>query len=174
METAISFSPLHLVLATVAQEALLLLLLLLVGVVLAPHINMAIETPHAYTIATASFFIALLLLCVRSHFKVWIGFMHRMTLQHLVYPRLIRRRGFLGRWSRADVLAWLLFVAANTFCLAFGASSLGDAVWRAARLSLVNQIPAYRGPHLGFLADFSRISSASLCALSGSSIARLV
>jgi hypothetical protein len=156
--TALSFSPLHLALATVSQDVLLLLLLLLVGVVLAPYTDMAIETPHAYAIATAGFFIALLLLRVRSHFKAWIGFAHRMTLQHLVYPRLIRRHRFLGPWSRADVLAWMLFVAANTFCLAFGASSLGDAGRRAARLSLVNLIPAYGGPHLSFLADFFGVS----------------
>jgi len=73
---------------------------------------------------------------------------------HLVYPQIVRRHRFLGPWSRADVLLQLVYIAANFFCVGFGATTAHVAGVRAARLSLINLFPTFAGLHFGFLADF--------------------
>lgn len=119
---------------------------------------MDIDTTHAYAVAVGGIFIACALLRLRSRFKACFDFVHRLTLHYLLYPRLIRRHRFIGPWSWAAVLVQLWFVAVNAFCVGFRASSIHDVSRRAARLSLLNLVPAYSGAHLSFLADVFGIS----------------
>ena len=119
---------------------------------------MIIDAPQVYAIAAGSFFVVMLIIRTRNLVKACVNFAHRLALRHLAYPQLIRRRRFVGPWTRANVLVQLLFLAANAFCIGFGALSVRDAGRRAAHLSLINLIPAYGGPHLSFLADVFGIS----------------
>ena len=121
-------------------------------------VSMIIDTPQAYAIAAGSFFVALLFARTRNHLKACVEFARRLALRHLAYPQLIRRRRFIGPWSRAGVFVQLLFFAANAFCISFRAMSIRDAGRRAAHLSLINLISAYGGPHLSFLADVFGVS----------------
>ena len=120
--------------------------------------SMIVEAPQAYAMAAGGFFVALLLIRTRNRVKACFEFTHRSALRHLVYPQVIRRRRFIGPWTRANVLTQLLFLAANAFCISFRATSIRDAGTRAAHLSLINLIPAYGGPHLSFLADVFGVS----------------
>jgi hypothetical protein len=131
---------------------------LLQSTALIPPVSMIIDTPQAYGIVAGSFFVAFFFVRIRGHFEACFEFAHRLALRHLAYPQLIRRRRFIGPWTRADVLVQLLFFAANAFCIGFRALSVRDAGWRAAHLSLINLIPAYGGPHLSFLSDVFGVS----------------
>ena len=71
---------------------------------------------------------------------------------------LVRRHRFLGPWTLADVIIQLIYIASNSFCLGFRVSGVKKAGIRAGILSLINLIPLFLGPHLGFLADILGIS----------------
>ena len=91
--------------------------------------------------------------------------------RHLTYPYLLHRHIFLGPWSRADVLVQLIYIAANIICLIFKVSTMSksnlptfqvstilESSLQAGTLSLINMIPVFAGPHLGFLADLLGLS----------------
>jgi hypothetical protein len=91
--------------------------------------------------------------------------------KHLTYLYLLHRHRFLGPWSRADVLVQLIYIAANIICLifkvstmpksdlpTFQVSTISESGLQAGTLSLINMIPVFAGPHLGFLADLLGLS----------------
>lgn len=80
------------------------------------------------------------------------------TLRYLTYPYIVRRHRFLGPWTLADVLIQLVYIGSHCVCLGFGSPGLAKAGMRAANLSLINLIPLFLGPHLGFLADILGVS----------------
>ncbi len=103
-------------------------------------------------------FVACALLRLRSRLRTLFNLVRRFTRQHLLYPYLVQRHRFFGPWSRSAVLLQTCFVMVNAFCAGFRASSIHDASRRAARLALLNLVPAYGGAHLGFLADICGVS----------------
>mgnify|MGYP003624684285 FL=1 len=80
------------------------------------------------------------------------------ALRYLMYPYVVRRHRLLGPWTLADVLVQLIYFAGNSFCLGFRVSGFAKAGIRAGNLSLINMVPLFLGPHLGFLADILGIS----------------
>jgi hypothetical protein len=103
-------------------------------------------------------FVACALFRLRSRLRALVNLIRRFTRQHLLYPYLVRRHRFFGPWSRSVVLLQICFVMVNAFCVGFRASSIHDASRRAARLALLNLVPAYGGAHLGFLVDICGVS----------------
>jgi hypothetical protein len=116
------------------------------------------EPIHIYAVSVGGIFAFLLLVNTLPYFQASLAFAHRLILQYLVFPQLLRRNRFVGPWSPADVLLQICYVTANAFCLGFRAESFGEAGVRAARLSLINMVPAFAGPHLSFLADVLGVS----------------
>jgi hypothetical protein len=51
-----------------------------------------------------------------------------------------------------------MYITANIFCTSFHTSSISEAGLRAGTLSLINIVPLFAGPHLGFLADLLGVS----------------
>lgn len=82
----------------------------------------------------------------------------QQALRYLTYPYLVRRHRFLGPWTCADIMIQLAYIASNSFCIGFRVSDVAKASVRAGSLSLINMIPLFLGPHLGFLADILGIS----------------
>jgi hypothetical protein len=82
----------------------------------------------------------------------------QQALRYLKYPYLVRRHRFVGPWTCADIIIQLVYIAGNSFCLGFRVSNIAKAGVRAGNLSLINMIPLFLGPHLGFLADILGIS----------------
>jgi hypothetical protein len=119
---------------------------------------MLTEATQIYAMSIGGIVGLLLLVNTVPYLQAPWAFAHRLTLQHLVFPQLLPRNRYLGPWSRAGVLLQAFYIAANVFCLGFGAASLGDAGIRAAHLSLINIAPAFAGPHLSFLADILGVS----------------
>jgi hypothetical protein len=85
--------------------------------------------------------------------------------KYLTYPYLLHRHRFLGLWSRADVLVQLIYIAANIICLivtisksGLKVSTISESGLQAGSLSLINMIPVFASPHLGFLADLLGLS----------------
>jgi hypothetical protein len=119
---------------------------------------MVVDTTQIYAIVLGGVFSACILISLRSRFKQSYDGLRRMARQYLIYPYLVQRHRFLGPWSRAAILCQLCIVAVNAFCVGFKASSIQDASRRAARLALLNLVPAYSSAHLSFLADICGIS----------------
>ena len=82
----------------------------------------------------------------------------QQVFKYLTYPYLVRRHRYLGPWTRADIIIQLVYIAGNSFCLGFRVSDIAKAGVRAGNLSLINMIPLFLGPHLGFLADILGVS----------------
>ena len=75
-------------------------------------------------------------------------------LKGLAYTFILRRHRWIGPWTVGAFILQVSYITANLTCIVFPVSSLADAGLRAGRLSLINMIPLFLGPHLGFLADF--------------------
>ncbi len=82
----------------------------------------------------------------------------QQLLRYLTYPYLVRRHQFLGPWTCAGLIIQLVYIACNSLCVGFRVSDIAKAAIRAGNLSLINMIPLFLGPHLGFLADILGIS----------------
>ena len=80
------------------------------------------------------------------------------ALRYLTYPYLVRRHRFWGPWTCADIIIQIVYIGCNAFCIRFPASDITEAGVRAGYLSLINMIPLFLGPHLGFLADILGVS----------------
>jgi hypothetical protein len=114
-----------------------------------------------YSLATGGVFFLLFLTQMIPHlaktFKgvaVWIS-------KHIIYLYAIDRHRIVRPWTRAIVALHLVYIALNVFCLGFQASSASKAGLRAGTLSLINMVPLFAGPHLGFLADMLGLSLTS-------------
>lgn len=79
-------------------------------------------------------------------------------VRYLAYPYLLRRHRFLGPWTTIDALTQVVYIASNFFCVGFRASDIAQAGVRAGSLSLINLIPLFLGPHLGFLTNVLGVS----------------
>lgn len=120
--------------------------------------NMALDAAHVYAIVVGGTFVACALFHLRSRLRASCDLLRQWARQYLLYPHLIRRHRFVGPWSWAAVLLQLGFLTVNAFCVGFRASSVHDASRRAARLALLNLVPAYSSAHLSFFADICGIS----------------
>jgi hypothetical protein len=108
------------------------------------------DITQAYALAAGGTFSILLLINLLPYIKPSVT---HFTSKHLTYLCLLHRHRLSGPWSRADVLVQLIYLTVNVFCLSFRVSDFSKAGLRAGTLSLVNMIPLFAGPHLGFLAD---------------------
>ena len=118
------------------------------------------EITLGYAIGLGSVLITLAFINLLSSFPYSTSFAPhflRQAFRYLTYPYLVRRHRFLGPWTRADVIIQLAYITSNSFCLGFR-SSIAKAGLRAGSLSLINLIPLFLGPHLGFLADILGVS----------------
>ena len=70
----------------------------------------------------------------------------------LVYPVAVPRLYFLGPWSPAQILLWILYCASNVICLSFGSPSIEDIKQRCGSLLLINMVPLYFGLNFNFVA----------------------
>ncbi|CZR52131.1 uncharacterized protein PAC_02008 [Phialocephala subalpina] len=82
----------------------------------------------------------------------------QQILRYLKYAYLVRRHQFLGPWTFADILLQVIYIASNSVCLCLPDLHIAKAGMRAGNLSLINMIPLFLGPHLGFLADILGVS----------------
>lgn len=73
--------------------------------------------------------------------------------KHLAFSYVIERHRYIGPWTRLDVLVCTVYFAMNVFCVTFRVPSWPEAGRRAAAMCLVNMIPLYIGPHVGYMAD---------------------
>jgi hypothetical protein len=78
--------------------------------------------------------------------------------QLLLYPDVVGRHRYLGPWRPVDFIHPVLYLSINSFCVVFRAKSVQAAGLRAANLAIINAIPLFSGPHLGFLADILGVS----------------
>lgn len=85
----------------------------------------------------------------------------REVSKHLSYTYLVRRHRYLGPWTAAAVLAQVVYVAGNVFCLSFHAASTAQVGRRAGSMALINMVPLFGGPHLNSLADALGVSLVS-------------
>lgn len=119
----------------------------------------------AYAIALGGVFVALILvnLLHLQHltFLAYLPTSARASVhrwwRYSVYPYLVHRRGLLPPFTLVDLLIQLIYIAGNSFSLAYG-STIENAGLRAGTLSLINLVPLYLGPHLGFAADLLGLS----------------
>ena len=132
------------------------------------------EATQIYAIAAGSIFVLLTvlnsLLCILQKLYAC----NMLLLRHLIYPFLIRRHRFVGPWTRLGVLLRLIYLIANIFLSIFPVLSLSEAAGRAGRLSLINMIPLFFGPHFSFLADVIGVPLHTYQSLHGASAAMTV
>ena len=115
------------------------------------------DITQIYAITMAGLLFILLLARVLFHrirvlYKLWLLFM-----KVLFYSNLISRHRLLGPWRNVDVTTQLIYIAINAFCFSFRLASTPQAGLRAARLSLINMILLFLGPHFSFLASRDRV-----------------
>lgn len=79
-------------------------------------------------------------------------------LRHIVYRFVLRRHRLVGPWSLRGFLLFCLYILTNIFCSVYGTNSKVEAGKRTGILSLINLMPLYFGPHLGFLAKLLGVS----------------
>lgn len=131
-----------------------------------PTINQAPTAPiMEITLAYAIALGGVLLLPLLLNLLPWLPYLSFSTpsfiqqaLRYLKYPYIIRRHRFVGPWTCVDIIIQIVYIASNSFCVGFRVSSIEKAGVRAGHLSLINMIPLFLGPHLGFLADILGIS----------------
>jgi len=118
------------------------------------------EITLAYAIALGGVLLTLLLINLLPR-PPYLTFSTPPLLQRLMYLKyayLIRRHQFLGPWTFADILLQVIYIASNSVCLCLPDLHIAKAGMRAGNLSLINIIPLFLGPHLGFLADILGVS----------------
>lgn len=111
-----------------------------------------------YVILTYSltlFGIALALLGYRFRLKLRaLGRLLRKPLvKHLSYRPVVHSRRFKVEWSRADVLAEVIYLGVNVFSVWFRVPSLAAAGRRAANICIGNLIFLCAAPHLDVLTN---------------------
>jgi hypothetical protein len=111
-----------------------------------------------YAITGAAFTLLLLLLqaivFLMRYLRPWLVLLRT----HLVHALTLPPRFLPWSWTYAQVLLLLIYLAANVLCCYFDISTAQGASIRAARLSILNLIPIYFGPHFSFLCDLSGVS----------------
>ena len=75
----------------------------------------------------------------------------------LTYPYIIRRHGWWAPWTLGDIIIQLVYLGINLYCLGCS-KNVQKAGLRAGILCLINLIPTFLGPHIGFLADLLGLS----------------
>ncbi|KAH7393741.1 putative cell surface metalloreductase [Cadophora sp. MPI-SDFR-AT-0126] len=105
-----------------------------------------------YAIVAAGIFSMFVLVHFRKYLNQIVNYMFLLS-RHLTYPRLVHRHRFLGPWSPSVVIIQLIYIAANTFCATFPASTVAEIGRRAGTLAAINMVPLFAGPHLAFLGD---------------------
>lgn len=82
--------------------------------------------------------------------------------KHLTYRYVVSRHWILGPWTGANVVVALVYIAVNSFCVGFGASTIADVGSRAGTLAVVNMIPLFAATHLAFASDCIGLSLRSI------------
>lgn len=116
------------------------------------------DPPAKYSLAAGGVLFLLFLIQLTPHLAKLFKGVAIWILKHFIYPNAIDRHRLVGPWTRAIVALHLVYIALNIFCLGFQVSSASKAGLRAGTLSLINMVPLFAGPHLGFLADMLGLS----------------
>lgn len=75
------------------------------------------------------------------------------VLKHLVYSVVLRRRRFLGPWTRWYLVLQVFYWGVTLSCVCIGVRTLAQAGARAGTLSVIQLVPLFFGGHLDFAAD---------------------
>jgi hypothetical protein len=90
------------------------------------------------------------------HLKDFTASFRLFIFKHLLYPHLYRRLLLVGTGTRFEILAGVLYLAANIVCITIPSSV--DIGTRSAIMSLINIIPLLCGPRLILMAELLGIS----------------
>jgi predicted ferric reductase len=114
--------------------------------------------PQWYTISLAAVAVFLFLYRIGSIGSTFlISRFEVLTLRHLVYPLLVRRRYWAGV-TRLQGLLVAGYLGINGFCMGLGVKTTSDLVSRAGLMAAVNVIPLFLGGRTNMLANFIGIS----------------
>ena len=116
------------------------------------------EISEVYAITAGALFGLLLVIRATSFFLRFSRPYGILLVKHLLYPRVLRRHRFVGPWTRAQVLAYIVYLAVNIICSTLRVSTVGELGTRTGTLSLINMIPTYFGYHLSFVSDILGLS----------------
>ncbi|KAE8329841.1 hypothetical protein BDV39DRAFT_202786 [Aspergillus sergii] len=87
-----------------------------------------------------------------------IRYLSQWTAKHLTFQAVLRRGKYIHRWSRADIVLTMMYLGANMTCILVYFPGMTQAGFRAGRLSIINTILLFAGPHLSFVADMLGVS----------------
>ncbi|KJK68090.1 Ferric reductase like transmembrane component [Aspergillus parasiticus SU-1] len=87
-----------------------------------------------------------------------IRYLSQWTAKHLTFQAVLRQGKYIDRWSRADIVLTMMYLGANMTCVLVYFPGMTQAGFRAGRLSIINTILLFAGPHLSFVADMLGVS----------------
>ena len=116
------------------------------------------EITEVYAITAGALFGLPLVIRATSFFLRFFRPYGILLMRHLLYPRVLRRHRFVGPCTRAQVLAYIVYLAADIICSTLKVSTVRELGTRTGTLSLINMIPAYFGYHLNFVSDILGLS----------------
>lgn len=110
------------------------------------------ENTQAYTISIGGFVLMALLIHLLLRSADVMNRMWLFLVKWLFYSNLIDRHKFLGPWPIGTVLAQVVYITVNIFCMVFRVSSISEAGLRAGRFTLINMIMLFV-PYFSFATD---------------------
>ncbi|KEF50946.1 uncharacterized protein A1O9_13008 [Exophiala aquamarina CBS 119918] len=69
----------------------------------------------------------------------------RFWCRHFLYPRLIHRHGWIGPWTRAEVVVLTIYLIGTATAVAYGWPAREELRRRLGGLAMVNAVPLYFG-----------------------------
>lgn len=112
------------------------------------------ELTRVYSIIIGGVFILLVLYhTILIFFRAVQTHTFHFVLKYLVYPIVLRRRRFLGPWTRWYLLLQFVYWGVTLSCISIGVKTLAQAGARAGTLGVIQLVPLFFGGHLGFAAD---------------------
>lgn len=107
----------------------------------------------AYSLALFGVALALLGYHFRSKLRALGASLRKPILKHLSYQPIVDSQRFKVQWSRADVLAEVVYLGVNVFSVCFRIPSFVAAGRRAANICIGNLIFLCATPHLDALTN---------------------
>lgn len=87
-----------------------------------------------------------------------IRYLSKWIAKHLTLPAVLRRGKYIDRWSRADIILTMMYLGTNMTYVLVYFPGMTQASHRAGRLSIINMVLLFTGPHLSFVADMLGVS----------------
>jgi hypothetical protein len=112
------------------------------------------ELTRVYSIIIGAVFVLLVLYrTILNLFRALQLHTLHFVLKHLVYAVVLRRRRFLGPWTRWYLILQFLYWGITLSCVSIGVKTLAQAGARAGTLGVILLVPLFFGGHLSFAAD---------------------